>query len=254
MVQQVCVVVSATERESSWPRRGRPNRPRKHIKPTRIVLASADRHSAQRVAQSIGISRPTVWRWQQRFAESGVEGLLRDKTRKPGKSRPLRKRQRKWPSQGAGLAGAPSALDLPLHSDLGLLAQRRREFLFEDDAAAHPPRRLPLDRRPAGRHQCLSRRAQCQPQTLCLDPIRRGHFGQTRPLPCTFGLIQCTSWFARLLHMRCAIYRCLRCPDEQFWRTTPGSRGCRFRHCRRSPGARNDRPRYRAAGRGGMAG
>jgi hypothetical protein len=35
------------------------------------------------VAQSIGVSRPTVWRWQQRFAESGVEGLLRDKTRKP---------------------------------------------------------------------------------------------------------------------------------------------------------------------------
>ena len=26
-----------------------------------------------------------VWRWQQRFAEAGVEGLLRDKTRKPGK-------------------------------------------------------------------------------------------------------------------------------------------------------------------------
>jgi transposase len=38
------------------------------------------------VAQSIGVSRPTVWRWQQRFAESGVEGLLRDKTRKPGKA------------------------------------------------------------------------------------------------------------------------------------------------------------------------
>ncbi len=26
-----------------------------------------------------------VWRWQQRFADEGVEGLLRDKTRKPGK-------------------------------------------------------------------------------------------------------------------------------------------------------------------------
>jgi hypothetical protein len=25
-----------------------------------------------------------VWRWQQRFAESGIDGLLRDKTRKPG--------------------------------------------------------------------------------------------------------------------------------------------------------------------------
>jgi Homeodomain-like domain len=27
-----------------------------------------------------------VWRWQQRFAQAGVEGLLRDKTRKPGKA------------------------------------------------------------------------------------------------------------------------------------------------------------------------
>jgi transposase len=62
------------------------NRPRKHLERARIVLASAERHSAQQVAQSIGVSRPTVWRWQQRFAESGVDGLLRDKTRKPGKA------------------------------------------------------------------------------------------------------------------------------------------------------------------------
>src|SRR6185437_7438928 len=77
---------------------------------------------------------------------------------------------------GAGLAGAPSALDLPLHSDLGLLAQCRRKLLFQDDAPAHPPRRLPLDRRSAGRHQRLSRRAQCQPKTLRLDPIRQCYY------------------------------------------------------------------------------
>jgi hypothetical protein len=38
------------------------------------------------VAQPIGGSRPAVWRWQQRFAEKGVEGLLRDQTRQPGKA------------------------------------------------------------------------------------------------------------------------------------------------------------------------
>jgi len=37
------------------------------------------------VANAVGVSRPAVWRWQQRFAEAGVDGLLRDKTRKPGK-------------------------------------------------------------------------------------------------------------------------------------------------------------------------
>jgi transposase len=50
------------------------------------VLASADRHSAQRISQSVSVSRPTVWRWQQRFAESGVGRLLRDKSRRPGKA------------------------------------------------------------------------------------------------------------------------------------------------------------------------
>src|ERR1700756_382121 len=86
MAQQVCVVLSSAEREQLAVIAADRNRPRKHAERARIVLASADRHSAQRVAQSVGVSRPTVWRWQQRFAESGVEGLLRDKTRKPGKA------------------------------------------------------------------------------------------------------------------------------------------------------------------------
>jgi hypothetical protein len=73
-----------------------------------------------------------------------------------------------------------------------LLAQRRRELLFQDDPAAHPPRRLPLDHRPAGRHQCLSRRAQRQTQTVRVDQIRRGHYGQTRSPSCNLCLIQCT--------------------------------------------------------------
>ena len=38
------------------------------------------------VAGQVGVGRPSVWRWQQRFAEAGVDGLLRDKTRKPGKA------------------------------------------------------------------------------------------------------------------------------------------------------------------------
>ena len=86
MAQGVCVVVNTAERERLAAIVADRNRPRKHIERARIVLASADRHSAQRVAQSIGVSRPTVWRWQQRYAEAGVEGLLRDKTRKPGKA------------------------------------------------------------------------------------------------------------------------------------------------------------------------
>ena len=86
MAQTVCVIVSAAEREQLAAIAADRNRPGKQGERARIVLASADRHTAQRVAQITGVSRPTVWRWQQRFAESGVEGLLRDRTRKPGKA------------------------------------------------------------------------------------------------------------------------------------------------------------------------
>jgi len=61
------------------------NRPRKHVERALIVLASAERRPVQQIAETVGISRPMVWRWQCRFAEAGVDGLLRDKTRKPGK-------------------------------------------------------------------------------------------------------------------------------------------------------------------------
>jgi transposase len=59
----------------------------KHVERARIVLASAEWEPAQQVAVHAGVSRPTVWRWQQRYAEAEVEGLLCDKTRKPGKAR-----------------------------------------------------------------------------------------------------------------------------------------------------------------------
>jgi hypothetical protein len=86
MAQTVCVVLNTAEREQLAAIVADRNRPRKHVERARIVLASADRGSAQQVAQSIGVSRPTVWRWQQRFAEAGVVGLLRDRTRRPGKA------------------------------------------------------------------------------------------------------------------------------------------------------------------------
>ncbi len=38
--------------------------------------------------RQVGKSKPTVWRWQQRFLEEGVDGLLRDRNRGTGK-RPL---------------------------------------------------------------------------------------------------------------------------------------------------------------------
>ena len=49
------------------------------------MLASIGGGPAQQTALQLGVSRPMVWRWQQRFAEERMDGLPRDKTRKPRK-------------------------------------------------------------------------------------------------------------------------------------------------------------------------
>src|SRR5436190_17842264 len=53
-----------------------------------IVLATADGSGTTAIMKRTGKSKPCVWRWQERYVEEGVGGLLRDKTRPPGK-RPL---------------------------------------------------------------------------------------------------------------------------------------------------------------------
>ena len=49
-------------------------------------LTSSEKRFVLDVARLSGVSRPAVWRWQRRYAGQGVDGLLRDKMRKPGKS------------------------------------------------------------------------------------------------------------------------------------------------------------------------
>src|ERR671916_283464 len=86
MAQTSCVILSFDDRERLAAIIADRNRPLKHIQRARIILHSDERLPVQEVARRAGVSRPAVWRWQQRFAEEGVEGLLRDKTRPPGKA------------------------------------------------------------------------------------------------------------------------------------------------------------------------
>jgi transposase len=86
MAQLVCPLVSAADRTRLAVVVADRNRPQKHVARARIIVASAERLEVAEVARRAGISRPAVWRWQLRFAEAGLDGLLRDKTRKPGKS------------------------------------------------------------------------------------------------------------------------------------------------------------------------
>src|SRR5437016_5862144 len=59
--------------------------PQKHVWRANIILATADGCGTTEVMRRSGKSKPVVWRWQARFMAEGVDGLLRDKTRKPGK-------------------------------------------------------------------------------------------------------------------------------------------------------------------------
>ena len=81
MAQTVCVLVNAEEVVRLEAIVADRNRPLKHVQRARIILASVERSPVLEVAQRTGASRPAVWRWQARYAEAGVDGLLRDKTR-----------------------------------------------------------------------------------------------------------------------------------------------------------------------------
>jgi transposase len=86
MAHLVCPLVSAADRARLEAIVADRNRAQKHVARARIILGSAERLSVAEIAKRAGVGRPAVWRWQRRLAEAGVEGLLRDATRKPGKA------------------------------------------------------------------------------------------------------------------------------------------------------------------------
>jgi transposase len=55
----------------------------KHVWRSAIILLSADDVGTHEIMRRTGKSKTCVWRWQERFMEEGVDGLLRDKTRPP---------------------------------------------------------------------------------------------------------------------------------------------------------------------------
>ena len=59
--------------------------PQKHVWRAQIILATDDGCGTAEIMWRSGKAKPVVWTWQARFMAEGVDGLLRDKTRKPGK-------------------------------------------------------------------------------------------------------------------------------------------------------------------------
>src|SRR6516165_6943974 len=78
----------------------------------------------------------------------------------------------------------PFPVRFPLHSDVSLLAQRRRELLCETHQKAPQARRVPL---PPGTQRChppLPRRHQCKPKALYLDQApQQNHRGRQARAP-----------------------------------------------------------------------
>jgi transposase len=64
------------------------NAPQKHVWRAEIVLHSADGLGTVEIMRRTGKAKTCVWRWQERFMQEGVAGLLRDKTR-PSRVKPL---------------------------------------------------------------------------------------------------------------------------------------------------------------------
>ena len=88
MAQTVCVILGSLDRQVLEAIVADRNRPRKHVERAQVVLAAVEHGPVQQVATRLGVSRPMVWRWQQRFAEQGLDGLLRYKTRNTKASGP----------------------------------------------------------------------------------------------------------------------------------------------------------------------
>src|SRR6266540_460192 len=61
------------------------NTAQKIAKRARIVLMTADGRGVMAIMREVGVSKTTVWRWQDYFAEAGVEGLIKGRSKPPGR-------------------------------------------------------------------------------------------------------------------------------------------------------------------------
>jgi transposase len=81
----ICIYVSPANRARLQAIIADRNSKTKTVWRARIVIATADGHGTNAIMRLTGTSKPCVWRWQERYIAEGVEGLLRDKTRPPGR-------------------------------------------------------------------------------------------------------------------------------------------------------------------------
>jgi hypothetical protein len=85
----IIVKVTAAERDRLKAIVADRSSPQKHVWRAGIVLATAEGLGTVAIMQRTAKSKTAVWRWQERFAQEGVDGLLRYKTG-PSRVKPFR--------------------------------------------------------------------------------------------------------------------------------------------------------------------
>jgi len=61
------------------------NARQKIVKRARIVLMTAEGHGTVAIMRAVGVAKTTVWRWQAYFVTAGVAGLVKGRSKPPGK-------------------------------------------------------------------------------------------------------------------------------------------------------------------------
>ena len=79
MREGIIIEVNAADRERLAAVVADGNSPQKHVWRARIILATAEGCGTGEIMRRAGVSKPCVWRWQERFMREGVAGLLREK-------------------------------------------------------------------------------------------------------------------------------------------------------------------------------
>jgi transposase len=89
----ICLYLGPADRAQLEALRANRNTPRKVVWRAEIVLATAEGCGTNEIMRRAETSKPTVWRWQERYLDEGVAGLRRDKTR-PSRVPPLPREMR----------------------------------------------------------------------------------------------------------------------------------------------------------------
>ena len=88
MLKGISITVSSADRRRLKAIVADRSRPQNHVWRAQIILLSDAGQGTMAIMRATGKSKTCVWRWQERFMEEGVAGLLRDKTR-PSRIAPL---------------------------------------------------------------------------------------------------------------------------------------------------------------------